>query len=333
MKSHYSRIVLHEPGQISLEQFNLSDLQIGWECVRPIYTGLCGSDLALFFGRHPFRRFPVYPGHECVVLSESGDMFILNPLVTCGKCVHCLNNKPYNCLEKRVIGFGYAGGLSEVMAVPSSNLLHLPQGLDPQKAVLAEPLAVVLSTFRLISSNPEHWRILIYGGGPIAIMAAVIARTRNYEVMMVEPGRRRAVLAQQLGIKEFYDPADDKTTEITKKFLERGGCCIDVTGSSESLEWLLKVSEPEGNIFILGTIGRETRVKPWKIADKGLMLRGSVMYLPEDIHVSATLLQKELGFIDQIVTHQIDLAQLPDFVQNITSVPLLGKVVTRIMEI
>ena len=60
----------------------------GWERVRPLLSGICGSDLATVGGRasrwfEPIVSFPFVPGHELVGLAEDGRRVVVEPVLGC----------------------------------------------------------------------------------------------------------------------------------------------------------------------------------------------------------------------------------------------------------
>lgn len=62
-------------------------------------TGVCGSDIHVYHGRHPFTSYPVIQGHEysgvVVEIGEEanvvkvGDKTTARPQRVCGKCPPC----------------------------------------------------------------------------------------------------------------------------------------------------------------------------------------------------------------------------------------------------
>src|SRR5258705_13981365 len=60
----------------------------GWEAVRPILAGICGSDLATVAGKspryfEPIGSFPFVPGHEIVGTTEDGARVVVEPVLGC----------------------------------------------------------------------------------------------------------------------------------------------------------------------------------------------------------------------------------------------------------
>ena len=89
--------------------------------------GICGSDIHVYHGKHPFTKYPVTQGHEVsgeiakvgkdVTEFHEGQKVTIEPQVYCGQCYPCRHGK-YNLCEKlKVMGFQTTGTASEYFAV------------------------------------------------------------------------------------------------------------------------------------------------------------------------------------------------------------------------
>ena len=85
------------------------------------------------------------------------------------------------------------------MPLPGVNLTRgvnlLPANTDPALAALAEPLACCINGQELTRVS-EGDTVLIYGGGPIGALHALLAELRGAALVMVAeklPGRIRAI--------------------------------------------------------------------------------------------------------------------------------------------
>ena len=70
--------------------------------------GVCGSDIHVFHGKHPFVSYPLVQGHEFAGVIDSlgegvegialGDKVTATPQEVCGKCGPCVRGQ-YNACE------------------------------------------------------------------------------------------------------------------------------------------------------------------------------------------------------------------------------------------
>ena len=77
--------------------------------------GICGSDIHVYHGKHPFTSYPVTQGHEVsgevvklgkdVTVFHEGQKVTIEPQVYCGECYPCRHGKYNLCEELKVMGF------------------------------------------------------------------------------------------------------------------------------------------------------------------------------------------------------------------------------------
>ncbi|MGP8059326.1 MAG: zinc-dependent alcohol dehydrogenase [Acidimicrobiales bacterium] len=146
-----------------------------WHWVRPVLSGICGSDLATIDGRssryfEDLVSFPFVPGHEVVGTLASagtgadgrplaeGDRVVLEPVLGCAAraieppCAACAAGRLGDCEH---VAFGHlrpglqtgfcadtGGGWSAAGLVAHESQLHrVPAGLSDHDAVTIEPVA------------------------------------------------------------------------------------------------------------------------------------------------------------------------------------------------
>ena len=81
--------------------------------------GICGSDVHVWHGAHPFTSYPVIQGHEyCGIVSKIGadvtdicvgQLVTALPQEVCGKCVPCRRGNWHVCDKLKVRGFQAPG--------------------------------------------------------------------------------------------------------------------------------------------------------------------------------------------------------------------------------
>ncbi len=120
--------------------------------VRVETVGICGSDLHLYLGDHPYVTYPQIQGHEfcgtVVALGEQyhgpirlGERVAVEPLIPCGTCFPCRHGRPNCCTRLAVLGAHVPGALCERIAVRTQSLY--PTGdLDAELAALVEPISI-----------------------------------------------------------------------------------------------------------------------------------------------------------------------------------------------
>lgn len=175
-----------------------------WHRVRPLLSGICGSDLAALDGRssryfEELVSFPFVPGHEVVGRLESpgtaadgaplaaGSRVVIEPVLGCRvrnvhpPCPACAEGRSGNCER---VGFGHlrpglqtglcadtGGGWSTGGLVAHASQLHeVPEGLRDTDAVTVEPLACALHAV-LAAEVREDDVVAVLGAGTLGLCA------------------------------------------------------------------------------------------------------------------------------------------------------------------
>jgi threonine dehydrogenase-like Zn-dependent dehydrogenase len=235
--------VVTAPGSIGLERFPDPSLAPGEALMRMEMSGICGTDKHIFQGEGVLyagtfmetrNAFPVIPGHENVGVIEEigaeardrlefsgerlepGDRVVMCPDVVCGHCWWCRHGRMLWC--ENVVCYGVTlgceaephlhGGWAEHLVLRSDAFVYkVPDGLDPELAVLVEPLVVtaVLDDARGHSYiGGEGFRggdtIAVQGAGPLGLMFVLRARiTGAGDIIVLDSSEYRLELARKLG--------------------------------------------------------------------------------------------------------------------------------------
>ena len=176
------------------------------ELIRIEAVGICGSDMHAYLGHDDRRPAPLILGHEACGLIEggpnAGQRVTINPLSSCGVCPACQAGRDNICPDRQIISMPpREGAFAERIAIPKDNLVVVPDGVLPEKAALAEPLACGWHAARLglqaLGGSAEN--TLVIGGGAIGLGAALCAKAQGARgIQIVEPheGRRKVLAAE-----------------------------------------------------------------------------------------------------------------------------------------
>ncbi|KAL5498662.1 hypothetical protein ACEPAH_2017 [Sanghuangporus vaninii] len=252
--------------------------------VKVTTAGICGSDLHIYEGRTPAEGDIVF-GHENlgivhevgagVTLLKRGDRVVMPFNVSCGRCANCEQGRPAYCLITNpgaiaaYIGMGdYQGGQAEYVRVPFAdyNALKLPPGTEHEAdfALLSDIFPTGWHGVQLSGFRPGE-SIVIFGAGPVGLMAAYSATIRGAsEVYVVDRVPERLQKAKEIGCIPIDFSNGDPAEQIKKL---RGGREVDrgvdavgyravgADGSDKAnavLEGLIDVVKATGGIGIPG---------------------------------------------------------------------------------
>jgi 2-desacetyl-2-hydroxyethyl bacteriochlorophyllide A dehydrogenase len=301
-------LVLRGPRDIRLEERPAPRLGAPDDVlVRPLLTGICGTDLAIYLGEYPLRP-DVVLGHEAIAqVVEAGpavdtvvpgDRVLVNPTLCCGRCHRCLRGQIKFCVRRSeiAIGIGRDGNFAELTLVPARALLQLPADMPDERAVQLEPLACVLSGVELARIGFDD-QVIVLGGGPVGLLWAMVAQRCAASVTVVEPDPYRGRLAASLA---FTVPPDELDGE------RQASVVVDTTGAQ--LDRALELVEDGGRVVLFGLRSSvRTTLRPFTLTERSISLLGTVDYdasrLPRVIELARGLP------CEALVTHRFSLEE------------------------
>ena len=224
-------------------------------------AGICGSDLHGYRG-HPGPRVPpLVLGHE-VVGRVDGQAYTVYPIAGCGACERCLAGEDNLCDAWVLIGMHRAGVFAERVAVPRRSLVALPPGLDPRRAVLAEPLACCVGALAPHAVEPGT-RVVVFGAGPIGLLTVFLAAHAGAAVKAVDPVAARLETARRLGATDFDDLAD---------------LAVDAAGFEETWRAAIDAVRNGGTVVVLGLGTAEGAFPMARVVRRAVTFRGHFAY-------------------------------------------------------
>lgn len=201
-------LICQEPGKLALIDRPNPEPRPDEVLLRIRRIGLCGTDYHILGGRQPYLAYPRVMGHELgaeIVAAPvgsgltGGTTAVVIPYISCGACRACKRGLTNCCRRISVLGVHQDGGMAEYLAVPAQNVIAAPD-LTFDQAAMVEFLAIGAHGVRRGQITPED-RVLVVGGGPIGIAAAIFARARGAEVTVMDLRQDRLDFARtQLGV-------------------------------------------------------------------------------------------------------------------------------------
>jgi threonine dehydrogenase-like Zn-dependent dehydrogenase len=108
------RATMTSPGKIEFSEVPMPVLGDHDVLLRIRRIGICGSDIHVYHGKHPYTSYPVVQGHEfCgevaavglnVQSFRPGDLATAPPQIVCGECVPCREGRYHICENLKVMG-------------------------------------------------------------------------------------------------------------------------------------------------------------------------------------------------------------------------------------
>ncbi len=309
-------LVCVEPGTLKLQTKAAPIRAEGFALVRPIRVGICGTDYHIFEGNHPFLHYPRIMGHELAVEVleapegsglKSGQVYAVNPYLSCGECITCRAGKPNCCVKISVLGVHQDGGMAGLLALPAKNLIRA-EGLTADECAAVEFLAIGAHAVRRGGVRPGD-RALVVGTGPIGLGVALFAKLSGADVAIYDrDGERAKATATLLGV-DAIDVTDDNVGSLNG-FTGGDGFSIvfDATGNVKAMEKGFDYISAGGRYVLVSVVKDPVTFMDPDFHRKELTLFGSRNATAEDFErVIAAIRAKQVP-MGQIITHRTSLS-------------------------
>ena len=135
-----TQAIMTEPGNIIYQEVDIPEVKPDQIKVKMKRIGICGSDIHVNHGKHPYTSYPVVQGHEVsaevvetgkdVTNCKVGDKVTIQPQVVCGKCYPCTHGMYNDCEVLKVMGFQTTGMASDYFVVDANKVLVLPEEMS-----------------------------------------------------------------------------------------------------------------------------------------------------------------------------------------------------------
>ncbi len=304
------RVVIGSPGELRLEAAEVPPPGPGEVRLRSLAIGICGSDLHVYAGHHPFVDYPVFPGHEIVAevtalgadVDEGwrGARVALEPSLVCGRCRACRSGRYNICERLEVMGFQAPGGMADAFVAPVDRLHRLPERMPTSAGALVEPTAVATHAVRLaeeVAGALDGADVAVFGAGTIGLLCACVARASGGTVVVVDPSDARRALAAALG----FDTAETLAARAHDVAFE----CV---GVEAALRDAIASARKGATVIVAGVYGRDPATPAGLVQDWELTLRGTLMYTAQDYERAIELLADGTIDADRLITDRYPLA-------------------------
>lgn len=286
--------VMTAPGKIEFREIETPVPKAGEVLIRIMKIGICGSDIHVWHGKHPFTSYPVTQGHEVsgeiaalgagVENLEVGQKVTIQPQVVCGKCYPCRHGKYNLCETLKVMGFQTTGVASEYFAVDAAKVTPLPQEMSFDEGAMIEPLAVAVHAVRKFG-DMQGMRVAVLGAGPIGILVAQAAKGMGAEsVLITDISDLRLEKARQCGVDFCVNTreADFGEALVSSFGPDKADVIYDCAGNNVTMGQAIRCARKGSTIILVAVFAGMAEVDLAVLNDHELDLNTTMMYRNED---------------------------------------------------
>jgi threonine dehydrogenase-like Zn-dependent dehydrogenase len=362
--------VIHGPGKVTCDNVPDPKLKSPTDAILKVTaTAICGSDLHIYSGGVPQPR-PMVLGHEFMGVIEEvgkdvknltvGDRVVVPFPISCGHCFFCTHDLPVHCensnpkhygpeggllTEKGGALFGYTdlyggydGGQAQYVRVPYANIgpRKVPDQLRDDEVLFLTDIFPTGYTGIDWGDIKGGETVLIYGSGPVGIMAAKSAWLRGAgRVVIVDTLKYRLNKAKTVALADtvLWEGDGQNVIDFIRSITDNRGAdlCVDAVGfepdrnildrakavvhlekgSPKVLEACISAVRRGGTVSVLGVYPAPYDNFPvGQFFDKGIILKGG--QAPAQKHIDTLLKYVEEGKVqlNDIITHRLPLSEI-----------------------
>jgi L-iditol 2-dehydrogenase len=308
--------VMTSPGKIEIREVDKPAILPDEVLIQTKRIGVCGSDIHVFHGLHPYTSYPVVQGHEIgAVIAEvgsgvkgfaSGDKVVFMPQVTCGECYPCRHGMVHICDKLKVMGFQTNGAAQELFPLKAEMVLKLPETMTLDEAALIEPVSVAVHALSRVG-DVKGLNVVVLGAGTIGNLVAQVARASGAKgVLITDVSEYKLEKARACGFEHVVNPQqEDLGGAILQAFgPDKADLILECVGVQDTIIQAVLNARKGSTIIVVGVFGKKPLVDLGLVQDRELSLIGTLMYQKKDYERAIELVSQGKLRLDQMITHR-----------------------------
>ena len=312
------------PGQIEIRD----DAEVptpgpGQVLMRVQRIGVCGSDIHVYHGKHPYTGYPVIQGHEFSGSIEAvgpgvtniarGDKVTALPQVVCGRCPPCRRGDDHICDVLKVQGFQAPGCAQELWVTDAQKIVKLPDWFSYEQGALVEPVSVAVhATAR--AGNLAGRNALVLGAGPIGNLVGQVARAGGAKVLLTDLSDYRLEIARRCGLELVCNPKQEPVKEAVRRAFGDDGfdLAFECVGVEATLTDATANLQKGGTLVVVGVFGEKPRMDLGLVQDRELNIAGTLMYQRRDYERAVELIASGAVITEPLMSQHFKLDDFLD---------------------
>ncbi|MFQ5890083.1 MAG: zinc-binding dehydrogenase [Gemmatimonadota bacterium] len=262
----------------------------GEALVRVAGCGLCHTDLHyLDHGVRTFKPPPLILGHEAAgTVAEVGDevedravgdRVLIPAVLSCGRCANCVAGRQNLCDHLVMLGNNVDGAYSELVVVPSSELVPLPPELPLEQAcVIADALSTPYHAVKNRARVRVGDSVAVVGCGGVGLNVVQCAVAAGGRVLAIDRNESRLELATALGAVETINPGEVERLDRLVRRLTEGGVDVafEAVGTPPTIQLAFSLLRRGGRLCVIGYSAEPVSISAAKLMYYELELVGSL---------------------------------------------------------
>ncbi len=301
----------------------------GQVLVKMMKIGICGSDIHVYHGQHPFTSYPITQGHEVsgqvaglgegVTGLSVGQKVTIEPQVVCGECHPCRNGKYNLCESLKVMGFQTEGLGAEYVVVDASKVTPLPESMSYDQGAMIEPLSVAVHAVRQ-AGDVTGKDIVVLGAGPIGNLVAQTAKGMGARrVMVTDVSDLRLQIARDCGIDFAVNTRNvDFGQAMVDAFgPDKADVIYDCAGNNTTMGQAIACARKGSTIILVAVFAGPATIDLAVANDKELCINSTMMYRHDDYLKAIELVEQGKIELDRLMSKTFKFGEFLEAYQYI----------------
>jgi threonine dehydrogenase-like Zn-dependent dehydrogenase len=298
----------YENGRLELAETaapRAGEAAAGEAVVRVSLAGICNTDVEIARG---YANFAGTLGHEFVGVVESApDGALVGRRVVgeinagCGRCELCAAGDARHCPQRTVLGIvGRDGAFAEFLRLPVVNLLVVPDEVEDERAVFAEPLAAACGIMERVEIGGET-RVAVVGDGKLGLLSAQAVRAQSgAAVTLIGRHENKLRIARARGIETAH-AAELPHAPAASAF----DVVVEASGAAAGFALAVSLTRPRGVLVLKSTFHGATEIDAARIVVDEISVVGSRCgrFAP-----ALELLARDAVDVSSLITEEFPLA-------------------------
>ncbi len=320
------------PRQVEIREVPVPKVQEGGVLVKIKAAGVCGSDIGMFTGEHPFRTPPSMLGHEMsgeivevgagVSEYKVGDRIAFNPIVNCGHCDFCKQDIGNLCGKRQIAGAdgsSIQGTFADYIAVPATHICKIADHVSFDCGALVEPISVAMHALKRFTGPKDT--MLLYGTGVIGLCSLLLAKDMGYKrVYCTNRGAYNRELAMKLGATAAFNPNEVDVPKVLRELEPEGiNACVLSVANEKIIGDVMDCMRPRGEICYAYQNTKPVPTNFCPLVNNEFTIFGTTGETMNDFRESADFVNRNTELVQHLITHVKPLSKAAEAVAQMMS--------------
>jgi L-iditol 2-dehydrogenase len=312
-----TQAVMTKPGEIEFHEIKMPVIASDEVLIQVKRIGVCGSDIHVWHGLHPYTSYPVVQGHEVSGLIMQvgeqlkdrfavGSKAVFIPQVTCGVCYPCRNGMEHICDNLKVMGFQTVGAAQEYFPVAASKVLVLPNVISLDQAALIEPISVAVHAISR-AGGVEGKKVVVLGAGNIGNLVGQVAMASGARALLItDISEYKLEKARQCGLVHAVNTRKVKLQDAIQAVMgpDKADLIFECVGHQTTIHEAVQNARKGSTIVVVGVFSAAPQVDMGLVQDRELTVIGTLMYQKPDYERAIHLVAENRLALSGLITHR-----------------------------